>query len=140
MKPRIFRSAVALAALFLLSLSPAIEVEAYDLRGKGYSDPQIASTAKAYSKDKLVVLVRLNKEEKTHQEKILDIVRGNMHAGYTKVMVIFADQGEHPASIILIAKGAPIPRAILISDKLYELDLSIGIQSTYKHQYGQPQP
>ena len=116
----------------------AVEVEAYDLRGKGYTNPQIGATAKAYSQDKLVILVSLDTAETAHEKAILAVVKGNMQAGYTNVRVLFADRGKAEANIVLVAKGVPIPNVILLKDPLYELDLSIGLKSTYKSHYREP--
>ncbi|MDL5051489.1 hypothetical protein QQ054_36400 [Oscillatoria amoena NRMC-F 0135] len=114
------------------------KVEAYDLRGKGYTDQQVGATALEHSKTKLVVVAFADTSNHKYQEDVLLIVKCQMALGRKKIMVLFADKGKAQTFSVLFAKNNMLPGMILEKDDPGGLELTIAIRVTYDIQFGKP--
>lgn len=115
------------------------KVEAYDLRGKGYTDQQVGATALEHSKTKLVVVVFADTSNHKYQEEVLTIVGSHVFIlGRKNIMVIFADKGKAQTFSVLFAKNNMLPGMILEKDDPGGLELTIAIRVTYDIQFGKP--
>ena len=77
---------------YCLLLAQGVQVEKYDLRGQGYTNEQIAATARAYSENKLVLVVHVNRDNPTYQKTVLDIVGDQVRAGRDKIIVLLTER------------------------------------------------
>lgn len=113
------------------------KVEAYDLRGKGYTDQQVGATALEHSKTKLVVVVFADPTNHKYQEEVLTIVGAHVFIlGRKNIMVLFADKGKAQTFSVLFAKNNMLPGLILEKDDPGGLELTIAIGITYDRQFG----
>ncbi len=126
---------------FLLSLTITAqkpEVENYDLRGNNYSDEQIGITAKAYAKDKLVIVATVNKGNTQYENLVLDIVGDHIRAGRTKIMVLFIERSEAARTAVYLFAEGQLVDGVLGDGSDYGLTMTTAIKEAYLTHTAQP--